>query len=62
MVSFVCLIYHSVIVTILLHSCVHARDYTFTFLLEPGKTECFFEKAHEEALLELEYQVSQRLR
>ena len=49
----------SLLVAALLYGCVYARDYTFTFLLLPGKSECFYDKANGGALLELEYQVSQ---
>ena len=46
------------LVVALLCSDTYARDYTFTFLLMPGKVECFHDSINEGALLELEYQVS----
>ena len=45
---------------LLLASCCHARDFTFTFRLRAGKAECFYDYIHEGAFLEIEYQVSAR--
>ena len=35
-----------------------ARDFTFTFKLGAGKSECFYDYIHEGAFLEVEFQVS----
>ncbi|KAL5479512.1 hypothetical protein EMCRGX_G023039 [Ephydatia muelleri] len=37
-------------------SCI-ARDFTYTFQVPAGKTECFYEYVHQGAYLEIEYQV-----
>ena len=34
-----------------------ARDFTFTFKLAAGRSECFYDYIHEGAFLEIEYQV-----
>ena len=41
---------------VLLMSCI-ARDFTYTFQVPAGKTECFYEYVHQGAYLEIEYQV-----
>lgn len=41
---------------VLLMSCI-ARDFTYTFQVPAGKTECFYEFIHQGAYLEIEYQV-----
>ena len=35
-----------------------ARDFTFTFKLGAGKSECFYDYIHEGAFMEVEFQVS----
>ena len=40
----------------LLPSC-HARDFTFTVMVEAGKSDCFYDYIHKGAFLEVEYQV-----
>ena len=47
-----------ILVSALLCGSVLARDFTFTFLLPPGKAECFHDTINTGALLEIEYQVS----
>ena len=37
-----------------------SRDFTFTFRLPAGRTECFYEYVHQGALLEVEYQVGNK--
>ena len=39
-----------------------ARDFTFTFELPPGRSECFYDYIHEGAFLEIEYQVCSRFK
>ena len=39
-----------------LPSC-HARDFTFTVMVEAGKSDCFYDYIHKGAFLEIEYQV-----
>ena len=34
-----------------------ARDYTFTVIVEAGKSDCFYDYIHKGAFLEIEYQV-----
>ena len=38
-------------------SCCEGRDFTFTFKLPAGKSECFYEYINEGAFMEIEYQV-----
>lgn len=35
----------------------HARDFTFTVMVEAGKSDCFYDYIHKGAFLEVEYQV-----
>ena len=35
----------------------HARDFTFTVMVEAGKSDCFYDYIHKGAFLEIEYQV-----
>ena len=41
----------------LLAACCSARDFTFTFKVAPGRSECFYDYIYEGAFLEIEYQV-----
>ena len=44
------------VLLLFLASC-SARDFTFTFKLGAGKSECFYDYIHEGAFLEVEFQV-----
>lgn len=39
---------------------VSARDFTFTFNVAAGESQCFYDYIHEGAFLEIEYQVGFR--
>ena len=45
------------VVVAVLSPCAWARDFTFTFRIDPGRSECFYDYIHEGAFLEIEYQV-----
>ena len=46
------------VVLAVLSPCCWARDFTFTFRIGAGRSECFYDYIHEGAFLEIEYQVS----
>ncbi len=46
------------LVFLLLWSSCDGRDFTFTFQLPAGRSECFYEFINEGAFMEIEYQVA----
>ena len=46
-----------VAVLALLVTCCSARDFTFTFRIAAGRSECFYDYINKGAFLEIEYQV-----